>query len=258
MLGAPRDPRQMYAITVGGTRNLLQAASEAGVRRVVHTSSVAALGVPAVPRSAVSPILIDETHTWNYRPAWWPYGHAKYLAELEVQKAVARGLDAVIVNPAIVLGAGDIHRVGGGIVIHMAQHGLPLAIAGGLNIIHIADVVRGHLAALERGRIGERYILAGENLTIASFLRHMAEVTGARPPRLVLPGGPVRLLAAPIGLLSNWLNLPVGEVLLRKAGYNFYYDAGKAHRELELGEMRPAREAIKDAYLWYQERGEVA
>ncbi len=226
MLGSPRDPQAMYAATVVGTRNLLQSALEAGVRRVVHTSSVAALGVPALPPRGIPPPLINETHTWNYRPEWWRYGHAKYLAELEVQQAAARGLGVVIVNPAVVLGPGDLHRVGGA-------------------------------AALERGRTGERYILGGENLPLPAFLGTIAEFAGRRPPRWVLPGRLARSLAGPGGWLARLFRLPVSVDLLRKAGCYFYYDTGKAKRELGLGETLPARQAIADAFQWYRSRGEL-
>ena len=105
-MGGHDQPGRQYAVTVEGTRNMLQAARKAGVRRVVHTSSVAALGVPDAARQPNEAQLMNENHTWNYRPDYYPYGYAKYLAELEVQKAVAQGLDVVIVNPTLVFGAG--------------------------------------------------------------------------------------------------------------------------------------------------------
>jgi dihydroflavonol-4-reductase len=253
-LGSPTDPQKMYAVTVQGTRNLLQAARQAGVRRVVHTSSVAALGVPT-PANHATPRLIDESHIWNYRPEWWRYGHAKHLAEQEVQKAVSAGLDAVIVNPAVVLGAGDLNRVSGDVIIQVARGRLPVAVDGGLNAIHIADVVQGHLAALERGRTGERYILGGENLTLSKFLGLIAEVTGARPPFVTLPGGLVRAMTGPVIAAGKLISLPVSPDLLRKAGYYFYYDTLKAKMELRVSQYLPVRQAIVEAYKWYRENG---
>jgi dihydroflavonol-4-reductase len=146
------------------------------------------MGVPR-PSPGGANLPVDENHTWNYRPEWWPYGYSKYLAELEVQAAVARGLDVVIVNPTIIIGAGDVNRVQGGAIIQIARGRVPLAVAGGLNIVHIQDVVQGHLLARQRGRCGHRYILGGENISAASFIALVAHLAGVRPPWLVLPGG---------------------------------------------------------------------
>lgn len=271
LLGRARRPEAMYAVTVGGTRNVLEAAAEAGVRRVVHTSSVAALGPPvALPPPAHTSsiqqqedpelargtsLLMDENHSWNYRPEWWRYSHAKYLAEMEVQRKVACGLDVVIVNPSVVIGPSDLNRVSGDIVIKVAQRRVPVAISGGLNVIHIADTVRGHLAALERGRTGERYILAGENLSIARFLQLIAEEAGVPSPRVILPARLLRRLAAPAVLLGKALPLPVSGEILRQAGYYFWYDTQKAGQELGITGLMPARLAIRDALQWYRERG---
>jgi dihydroflavonol-4-reductase len=262
-LGAIHDPPQVYKVTVGGTRKVLQAAQEAGVRRVVHTSSVAALGVPEVAQTGSGQageatnlaLLIDERHTWNYPPHWWFYGHAKYLAEMQVQKAVARGLDVVIVNPAVVLGAGDINRVSGDVIIHAAQGHIPVAVPGGLNIVHIEDVVRGHLAALAYGRTGERYILGGENMTHLHFLKITAEVVGSHPPRLVLPSKLTRSLVWPAALAGRFLPLPISADSFHRAGYFFYYDTLKARLQLGMKDTLPARQAISDAFTWYRDHG---
>jgi dihydroflavonol-4-reductase len=254
-LGIPRDPDLMYAVTVAGTRNVLNAARAAGVRRVIHTSTVAALGVPEKPRiKHIAPPAMNEYHTWNFPPQWWPYGHSKYLAEMEVQNAVANGLDAVIVNPALVIGAGDINRVGGNVIIKAAQGILIAAPHGGLNVVHIDDVVRGHLFALERGRIGERYILGGENLSHKEFLQIVAGVVGIQGPRAAIPEWLIRGLAGPVGIAAKFLPLPIGGDLLHKAGYYFYYDTHKAHQELGLSDLRSTHTAIEDAYLWYRQQ----
>jgi dihydroflavonol-4-reductase len=198
---------------------------------------------------------MDERHTWNYRPDWWPYGFAKYLAENEVQKAVAQGLDVVIVNPSVVVGAGDLNRISGDVIVRVAHGQLPVSVAGGVNVVHICDVVRGHLAALERGRTGERYILGGENLSITRFQSLIAEVSGGRPPLFRVPVGLARALAGPVGILKTLAPLPVGGELLRMAGLNFFYDTCKAQEE--LGEPRPARTAVEDAVEWYRAQGTI-
>ena len=257
MLGLPNDPDQMYKVTVQGTRNVMQAARRAGVRRLVHTSSVAALGVPLETQQAASPIPMDERHTWNFPPDRWRYGHAKYLAEMEVQFAVAQGLDAVIVNPAIVIGAGDLNRISGDTIIHLAQGHIPVAVAAGLNAIHIEDVVRGHLAALELGKTGERYILGAENLTLLQFLQIIAQVAGVNAPKISLPARLVRGLARPAQAAEKLLTLPVSSELLYKAGYFFYYDTRKAQKELGFCARLSVRRSVAEAYAWYLGQGLV-
>ncbi len=246
---------RLYTVTVEGTRAVLHYAREAGVHRVLHTSSVAALGVPeqAPDREALIPApVMDENHTWNFRPDYWPYGYAKYLAELEVQKAVAGGLDAVILNPSVVLGAGDIYRRDSSIIMTIARRKLGVLVEGGLNAVHIQDVVQGHLAALECGRCGERYILAGENLTIVDLIRKIAAVVGAPAPNLVLPARLVSRVVPVIRLLQPFLDLPVSANDLHLAGNYFYYDARKAQVELGLSPPRPLEDAIREAYDWFR------
>jgi dihydroflavonol-4-reductase len=249
-LGDSTDPQRFYAVTVAGTRAVLEAAQAAGADRLVHTSSVAALGVPEQPG------LMDENHTWNYPAGLWHYGYAKYLAELEVQKAVAAGLDAVIVNPSLVFGPGDLYRVSSSIVTRMARRPLPVSAPGGVNVVHVNDVVAGHLPALERGATGERYILGGENLSIADFLSAIAAVTGVTAPGMTLPGWLVRLVA---GVLRRRLpfSLPVSGEILAMAGRNFYYDTAKSRRELKLPAPIPAIDALADAWQWFSAQAGV-
>lgn len=245
-MGGHDQPGKQYAVTVEGTRAVLNAARKAGVRRVIHTSSVAALGVPA------HAIPINENHTWNYRPDYFPYGYTKYLAELEVQKAVAQGMDVVIVNPTLVFGPGDIYRQTNSLIQLVAKRRLSVAVEGGINVVHVQDVVDGHLAALEHGRCGERYILGGENLTYLQLINATAEVTGVPAPNLVLPGWLLRPLAAPIHQLQAFLDLPMPADMLRLAGRCFFYDLHKAAQELGWQPRCSARQAIQDAYNWFQ------
>lgn len=258
LLGGRAAPGRMYTITVEGTRAVLHAARDAGVKRLVYTSSVAALGVPEKPPSGEdTQVLLDENHSWNYAPQAWPYGYSKHLAELEVQRAVAQGLDAVIVNPAYVLGGGDIYRRSRSLIVQVAQKRIPGLVKGGLNVVHIKDVVAGHLAAFERGRRGERYILGGENLSIAELIHQIAEIVGVSPPGLVIPTGLVRMLSLPLTVLRSYINAPVSGTLMRLAGRFFYYDSRKAQVTLGLQPPVPAREAIQDAYNWFKEAGDL-
>lgn len=243
------QPGRLYAVNVEGTRALLQAAREAGVRRVVVTSSVAALGVP---RSGPAPI--DERHTWNYAPQKWAYGYSKYLAEMEVQKAVAAGLDAVIVNPSLVFGAGDVYNAARSILARVACRQVSFVTEGGVNVVHVEDVVKGHLAALEKGRRGERYLLCGQNLSHPELIQIASAAAGVAAPALLLPPGLLRSLAGPLNLLQPFIDLPVSANLLSLAGYYFYYSGEKARSELGLPEPRPAAEAIREEIEWLKEQ----
>jgi dihydroflavonol-4-reductase len=246
-----RGPDGMYPITVGGTRNVLQAALDAGVQRVVYTSSVASLGVP----DSNSVQLINENHVWNYRPEWWRYGHAKHLAEREVQTAVAQGLDAIIVNPSMVLGPGDANRISGEIVVQVARGIVRFGIPGGMNGIHIDDVARGQLLALEHGRTGERYILGGENDTFLHFIQKTAQVVGRRSPQLIIPSWILQPLASPLDFICRFIPMPVNGDLLRFTNHYLFYDTTKAQRELGFMAQKSIRQALQDAYDWYKNVG---
>jgi dihydroflavonol-4-reductase len=258
LLGRRTQPGRMYTIIVEGTRAVMQAALQAGVRRLVYTSSVAALGVPeAAPAANVAFPLLDESHGWNFRPDDWPYGYAKYLAELEVQKGVAHGLDAVIVNPGYVIGAGDIYRRTSSIVVQVAHRRVPVLTEGGLNVVHVADVVAGHLAALELGERGERYILGGQNLSHQTLVQKIAAAAGAHPPTTVLPADLVRSLAGLYNLLQAFVDLPVSASDMHLAGYHFYYDTHKARAKLQLAAPRSVDDAIREALAWFAQMGSV-
>ncbi|HEX5636997.1 MAG TPA: NAD-dependent epimerase/dehydratase family protein, partial [Gammaproteobacteria bacterium] len=171
-LGNTSKPAEHYAITVKGTRVVMDAALKHGVQRLVHTSSIAALGVPSSPSELNPPErspILTENSTFNIRGDYWPYGYAKYLAEMEIQKAVAQGLDVVITNPSYVVGPGDIYRIKDSPIVRFSKNQVPFIPTGGVNIVHIQDVVNGHIAALEHGKQGERYILANENMTFKTM-----------------------------------------------------------------------------------------
>jgi dihydroflavonol-4-reductase len=242
-----------------GTRNVLQAARQARVRRFIHTSSVAALGVPDVPPSTPTENapLLDERHAWNYIPERWPYAYAKHTSEQEVLRAIEAGLHAVIVNPSVVVGPGDWYRTERSLVAYLARGAFVPVIPGGLNAVHIDDVIAGHLAALECGRPGERYILGGENLTLPDLLRITAQVVGRHPPRLHLPLWaipPIRHLLEPA---CKSLKLPIEPSMLWLAGYHFFYDTRKAQVELSLPPARPYHQAATETFDWLVSIGAV-
>jgi dihydroflavonol-4-reductase len=248
-------PDVVMASHTAGTRNVAQAALAHGVDRFLYTSSVAALGVPGLPASGETTPLMTETHQWNYDARRWPYGYAKHMGELEVLQASRQGLHAVILNPSIVIGAGDLNQVSNAFILFMARHGLPVAVPGGVNVVHIDDVLQGHMAALERGQSGERYILAGENLSIPRLLTLTAEVTHRHPPRWTIPERVVTSASSAIGLLPGLLGLPLPGELLRLAGRFFFYDASKARTDLGLGMPRPYHKAAAESLAWYAEHG---
>src|SRR6266481_4232394 len=176
------DPAPMFRANVEGTRDLLTAALEAGAERVVYTSSVATLGL-------IHGGSADENTPSSAEDMIGPYKRSKFAAE-EVVRGLARerGLPVVIVNPSTPVGPGDIKPTPTGrLILEAARGQMPAFVDTGLNIVHVDDVAEGHLAAADKGRIGERYILGGENMTLAEILGEIAEVVGRRPPRLRVP-----------------------------------------------------------------------
>jgi len=245
----------VIASHVLGTRNVVEAALRTGVARLVYTSSVAAFGVPEIPTAGQTTPLMTESHEWNYNARLWPYGYAKHMAELEVMEAVGKGLEAVIVNPSIVIGAGDFNLASNAFILQAALHGIPVAAPGGVNVVYIGDVIQGHLAALERGTPGERYILAGDNLSIPRLLSLTAGLVGRRPPRLTIPLAILRAGTPALELVPRLLGLPIAGSLLRLAGRFFFYDSSKAHIELGLGPPKAYHLAAAEALNWFAENG---
>jgi dihydroflavonol-4-reductase len=245
------DPQEMIDSHLQGTSHVLHAALEANVRRLIYTSSVAALGVPDFKATSLEDIpLLDETHRWNYDPEIWPYGYGKHMAEQKLLGVENNGLETIILNPAAVFGPGDVHRADNGIVARLSRRGLPVTLPGGLNVVHIKDVIDGHLAALTRGQSGQRYILGGHNITMREMMETIANTAGTMTPRLTVP----LLLVQPVARLILWMrrseaiNLRVE--MLHMAGYYFYYDISKAQQTLGLGSPRSFTSAIEGFLDW--------
>jgi len=248
------DPDAMLAANVAGTRALFLAALEAGVERVVHCSSVAALGLTADGTPA------DETTPVSEATVVGIYKKSKYRAEQAVLELVReRGLNAVIVNPSSPIGPRDIKPTPTGKMVADAASGrIPAYIDTGLNVVHVDDVAMGHVLALERGRIGERYILGGENFTLVQLLTLIAEAAGRRPPRIRL----ARELLWPAALASEALAHLTGieprvtRDHLRMARKRMFFSSAKAIAELGYA-PRPARAAVVDAISWFRANGMV-
>lgn len=252
MMNGGSDLDQIKRVTVAGTRNLLEIALAAQVKRFVHISSVAALGVPVPLPYGVKSVEMDETHAWNELPEHWAYGYAKYLAEMEVQRAVSHGLDAVIVNPSVVLGAGDIYRQNSSIIQKVSQGKIHVSVDSGLALIHIEDIVSGVLAAWQYGTTGERYILSALNTTVTSFLKLIAQVTGVQPPQLILPAGLLHAVRGAYRLADHFIDLPVEPELLYQVGKYFYYSNQKAKTKLNWQPVHTIESAVRDAYAWFK------
>jgi dihydroflavonol-4-reductase len=243
----------LIRVNVAGTRAILDAALQQGVKRVVYTSSVAALGAPEESsRRNKQPVLITESHTWNLEPEHWRYGYSKYLSEMEAQSAVSRGLDVVIVNPAVVFGAGNIHQRTNSPVMLVANRRLPVTVPAGMNVVHIQDVVAGHLAAWQYGKTGERYILGAHNMDMADLLDRIAGLTGGKTPGVSIPAFLARRLASFAKLAQIITRTPLDTSLLYLAGYRFFYDTGKAVNELQLPSPQPLDKCILDTYEWFK------
>ncbi|MEA3397860.1 MAG: SDR family oxidoreductase [Chloroflexota bacterium] len=241
----------IYRVNVEGTRNVLRAALAQGVRRVIYTSSVGALGVPTRPDQR-----LDETATFNLPPQRFPYGHSKVLAEEVVQQAVAEGLDAVIVNPVSVIGKRDVGFIGGEFLRAARQGKALIAPPGGIGVVSARLTGVGHVLAAERGRAGERYILNGENIAYRLLMDMVADVVGARRPLCTVPRPIMNLCAAPVDLWNNLHRKPplVDGNQVRLSTHFMYFDGSKAERELGFPQV-PASVAIKEAWDWYRAQG---
>jgi dihydroflavonol-4-reductase len=250
-LWAP-DPREIVATNRDGTQAVMAAALAAGVERVVYTSSVATFRLADDGRSA------DETMPLDEASAIGAYKQSKVIAERLVERMVAdEGLPAVIVNPSTPLGPRDVRPTPTGrIVIEAAMGRMPAYVDTGLNLVHVDDVASGHIAALRQGRIGERYILGGENMTLGAMLGEIAHLAGRRAPTVRLP----RQLIYPIAYGAEALaRITQREPFvtvdgLKMAKYKMFFSSAKAERELSY-RARPAAEALRDAYRWFLEAG---
>lgn len=246
------NPAAMMAANVAGTRSLMLAAAEAGVRRMVHCSSVAALGLTGTdePANEATPVHEDKIVS--------TYKLSKYHAEKAVLALVReQGLPIVIVNPSMPVGPRDIKPTPTGRLVRDAAAGrIPAFVDTGMNVVHVDDVAEGHCLALERGVPGERYILGGENLSMRALLAMIAEVSGKRAPRIGLPVGPLM----PLAYVSElWGRVSGHEPIfttdaLRMARKKMWFSSAKAMAELGY-RPRPVREGVVEALAWFRATG---
>ncbi len=245
------DPQSMYEANVEGTRNLLEAARRAGVKRIVYTSSVACIGLPADGSVGTEDTPVSLKSMVGH------YKRSKFLAEQAALEAAERGVPVVIVNPAAPVGPRDLKPTPTGqIVLDAALGRTPAYVDTGLNIVHVDDVAAGHVLAFHYGRVGERYILGGENLPLRDILVEITALAGRSPPRLKLPHGvvlPIAYLAEGFARLSG-RSTRVTVDSVRMARKRMYFSSEKAMRELGYS-YRPARLAFADALEWFRAEG---
>ncbi len=245
-----RDPGELYRSNVEGTRHVLQAAKDAGVERVVYTSTVGAIGVP---HGGIG----DENTPVTLEDMAGDYKRSKFLAEQAALEYARGGLPVVIVNPTAPVGDHDVKPTPTGkIVADFLAGAMPAFIDTGLNIVDVRDVAQGHLLACERGRAGERYILGSENLTLAQILQKLAAITGRRAPTMRLPYAVAYCAGvcstAWAGMTGTPPRVPLDAV--RMARKKMWVTHEKARRELGF-EPRPAEAALRHAVEWFSRAG---
>ncbi len=253
-LWAPR-PDELYETNVAGTQNLIRAATAAGVERIVYTSSVATLGNNAdrTPANEATPVGLGDMIGH--------YKRSKFLAEQAVLRLVADGAPVVIVNPSTPVGPRDIKPTPTGrMIVEAAAGRMPAYVDTGLNLVHVDDVATGHLLACQHGVIGERYVLGGQDMTLAEILRAIAAIAGRRPPAIRLPHNLILPFAA---LAEGWARLsgaaePFATIDgVRMAKKHMYFFSVKAERALGYT-ARPVAEALRDAIAWFRANGNLA
>jgi dihydroflavonol-4-reductase len=242
----------MWDVNVNGTEHVIAAAREAGAQRLIHCSSVDAIGLPEDGTPS------DETVAWNWDRLGLenPYARTKYESQKRALAANGQGLEVVVVNPAYLLGAFDVRPTSGQMILEVQAGKTVGYTRGGNNFVHVEDVADAMVAAGERGRPGELYILGNANMTYREIFTLIADVVGAKPPRFAIPYA----LARVGGWAGDAVSVfqrgePAVTTATAKLGFvDHYYDPSKARRELGLRQT-PVREAIERAVGWFREVG---
>jgi dihydroflavonol-4-reductase len=249
-----RDPDSMYRANVEGTRAILDAARKNRVRRVVYTSSVATMGFTGNGRPA------DENSPVSLANMIGPYKRSKFMAEQVAMEAGRAGLDVVVVNPTTPVGERDIKPTPTGrIVVDFLKKRFPAYVDTGLNLVDVTECARGHIAALEKGRGSQRYILGGENLTLKQILDKLAAITGLPSPKVKVP----YVMALATGVVDE---IVTGRLLgrepratidaVRMGRKKMFVTSAKAQRELGWNVL-PVEDALQRAVNWFRQNGYV-
>ena len=245
------DYQKMEDINVRGTANVLSAALEAGVKKAVYTSSVAAVGVD--PNGGIA----NEITPFTLEGEGIQYLNTKYYAEREALKFYENGLPVVIVNPSIVVGPGDVYLSSAGFVLWYCKKKFPGYMNGTLNLVDVEDVAEGHILAGEKGRIGERYILGNKNLTLRELFDLLEKVTGIPSPKIKIPYflafASAFVVERVLGLsFPNFSTMDIDSVKLSK--FHWFVDSSKAVRDLGYRQT-PLEETIKKTVRWFKDNG---
>ncbi len=246
-----RHPAVFYDVNVTGTKNMMEAAREAGTERIVYCSTIGAIGLPPDGGPGTEDTAVSLSQMAGH------YKRSKYLAEQEVLKMARSGLPVVIVNPSAPVGAGDVRPTPTGQVIVDFMKGRMWAyIETGMNIVDVDDVATGHLLAMEKGRLGERYILGAKNLTLREVFEILSRLTGVKAPSVKLPRGVVLPLAYVNLALAQVTGIPPRIPLegVKMAKYTMHYDCSKAIRELGIPQTAP-EVALEKAVRWFKAHG---
>jgi dihydroflavonol-4-reductase len=245
------DPEEIMRANLEGTRVVMEAARAAGVERVVYTSSVATLKL----REDGSPA--DETTPLSEKEGIGAYKRSKIAAERLVERMIGSGLPAIVVNPSTPIGPRDLRPTPTGrMIIEAASGRMPAYVDTGLNLVHVDSVASGHVAALRHGRIGERYILGGENMTLFEVLAAISRLMGRSPPRVRLPRWPIYPVAFAAEAMARVTKREPFITLdgLRMAKHHMFFTSAKAERELGY-KARAAEDGIRDALDWFRKAG---
>ncbi len=249
-----RHKQEIYETNVTGTENVLKAARESGVEKVIYTSSVATLGLPGDGTAG------NEETPVSLADMVGDYKRSKFLAEQVALRYAGEGLPVVIVNPSTPVGIGDLKPTPTGkLIVDFLNSKMPAYVDTGLNLVDVEDVARGHVLAADKGQVGEKYILGHENLTLQQILALLAELSGRPAPRFKVPYALALGVAYADAALARLIPgrepfaPPVGVKLSKK---KMFFDPSKAVRELGLPQT-PVREALRKAVQWFQENGYV-
>lgn len=247
-----RDKKMIYDINVNGTRNILSAARQAGVKKVVYTSTVGCIGLHPDRTPANEETPLDPATLCN------DYKLSKYQAEQVALEFSKNGLPLVVVNPSTPVGPRDIKPTPTGKIIQdFLNRKMPAYVDTGLNLIDVADCARGHLLAERKGRVGERYILGNHNMSLLDILRELEKITGLKAPTVKMPYAVAYAAGWVCEMVSDFITgkppaVPLGGV--KMARYHMYFDASKAVRELGLPQ-HPVAQALAEAVDWMRSHG---
>ena len=244
-----QDPSVFYRVNVDGTKNLLHAASQVGVERMVYTSTIGAIGLPeGGGLGTENTPLVPSQLAGDYK-------RSKYLAEQEVMKLAQSGVPVVIVNPTAPVGERDVKPTPTGqIIVDFLLGRMWAYIETGMNLVDVEDVAIGHLRAMERGRVGERYILGHRNMTFHEICTMLSQITGIKSPRLKLPWRAILPLAHANKWIADYITHQPPRIPLegvRMAKYRMHYDCSKALRELDLPQT-PIEICLEKAVKWFR------